>query len=186
MQPKLSAKNKIIILSVAWLVISFIMLSFIFKIMDTKNQAALERMATDRQDLAILQGKSLSFKQAQSDLEKLSKEELQPTDFFSKDINLVKEIQVLEDLDAKFNTKVVFSGVSGVIGKGQLSADTASAMSLVPYTLSVNGSFQDVVKLVESFENLYFISKINGLSLSSSGEGGVNANIGSGFYVESN
>ena len=183
---QLSAKNKIMIFSAVWIFVSTLMFLFLFKIMDARNQAALNDMAKNRQDLVTLQGQSLSFKQAQADLDKMAKMDIQPKDFFSKDITLVKEIQVLENLDGKFNTKITFSGVSGVVTEGLQPSDTISPLVYVPYTLQINGSFSDVLKLIQTFENLSFVTKVNQISLTSSGDGKTNAALSSGFYVERN
>lgn len=186
MPQALSAKNKIIILAIIWLILSVVMFTFLFKIMDSKNQTALDDMAKDRQQLVLLQAENRSFKQAQVDLDKIAKQQIQPKDFFSTDITLVKEIQILEDLDGEFNTKVNFSGVSGIVTKGQSRAGTASPMFYVPYSIAVNGFLPDVLNLIEHFENLSFISKVTGFSMTSAGDGKVNANLGSGFYIENN
>lgn len=184
MNSSMSAKNKIILLSIAWLVVAVIMNLFLFKIMNKKNQAALDDMATDRQNLVLLEKESESFKKAQNDLEKMAEQKIQPADFFSKDITLVNEIKVLEDLNNLFGTEVNFSGVSGVVNPGLAGAGTASGLVFVPYSVSLSGSLAGVIKQIETIENLKFITKINGLNLSSTAEGKVNATLSSGFYVK--
>src|ERR1035437_7954596 len=82
---KMSAKNKIIILLIAWLLLSGLMLFYLFKILDNQNQQSLAAMDHDRQSLALLVAEDQSFKQAQSDLQKLSWDPFQPADFFSRD-----------------------------------------------------------------------------------------------------
>lgn len=180
---KLSAKTKILILCSVWLILSFLVFMYGFKILDDANQKTLAAMSDDRKNLANLNSENLGFKQAKADLQKMTGEAEQPKDFFSEDISLVKEIQVLEDLSKKYGVLMQLSGVAGTIDSLPLAA-TQTALAVVPYGISLNGDLGQIVNFTENFENLGFITNIRSLSISSGGEkGSVNVNFSANFYL---
>ena len=179
MNKNVSAKNKIIVLCAVWVVVASAMFLFFFKILDGKNREILDGMSQDREDLALLQSESDSYKKAQGDLDLMAQETIQPEDFFSKDVTLVNEIRTLESLNNKYGTQVIFSGISGTVGP---SSGGTSLME-VPYNINIVGSLANAVDLIENFENLSFITKANGVSFTSSGDGKVYVNINSNFYI---
>jgi hypothetical protein len=179
---KMSEKNKIAVLLIVWLALCGAMLGYFFKILDAKNQQTLSAMAQDRQNLAVLQALDQSFKKAQSDLQKIDQEPIQPGDFFSRDITLVKEIETVQALEQKYGVKMELSGVAGTISS--LSpAPTASQIAVVPYNISLSGSLAQVMDYVEALENVSFVTNINGLFLSAGGQGTVNAGLSANFYL---
>ena len=183
---KMSAKNKIIILLIAWLLLSGLMLFYLFKILDDQNQQSLAAMDHDRQSLALLVAEDQSFKQAQSDLQKLSGDPFQPADFFSRDITLVKEFVALENMQQKYGVQMTLSGVSGTINTLP-SAPTASPIVVASYGISLSGSLIQVTNFIEALENAAFVTDISGLSIGvGSPPGMVNANLSANFYLLKN
>lgn len=177
-----SAKNKILILCSVWLVLSASMFLFFFKILDVENQKTLISMGDDRTTLVNLQNEDKSFKQAQSDLNEISSGAYQPNNFFSKDVTFVTEIQTLDNLAAKYNVVMELSGVSGTINTLP-PAPTATALAIVPYSLSLTGNLTQVVNFIENMENLNFVTNINAVSVSSSGQNLVTASLSANFYL---
>ncbi|MDR3642664.1 MAG: hypothetical protein P4L74_03500 [Candidatus Doudnabacteria bacterium] len=179
---KMSAKNKIIILLIVWIMSGALMLGYFFKILDGQNLQTLNDMGQERLTLAVLQAEDQSFKEAQSDLQKLAREPKQPADFFSSDITLVKELVILENMQPKYGVQMTLSGVSGTINNLP-SAPTASPIVVVPYSISLSGSLGQVVNFLEALENAPFVTDINGLSVSVGGQNSVNLNLAANFYL---
>ncbi len=180
---KLSAKNKIIILLLAWLILTAAMFSQLFKILDSQNQATLDSMAQERKDLVLLQDQDASYKKAQADLQELDGKNYQPEIFFTSDISLVNEIQTLEGLATKYNLKMQLSGVAGTIGT-LTNAGTITAIGVVPYGITLNGDFYQVVNFIESLEHLSFITNPTDLSIRAADNGNVSANMTANFYLK--
>ncbi len=158
------------------------MLGYFFKILDIQNTKTLDGMAQSRQTLATLRTEDQSFKEAQTDLQKLASQAYQPDSFFSRDITLVDEIQTLEALSQKFNLQMEISGVNGTVNS-ETPAPTQSPIVLVSYGLNLTGSLADVTDFVQTLENLSFVTTVNGLSLSSGDKGQINANLSGDFYL---
>ncbi len=181
---KISAKNKIILLLLVWLILSVVMFMYLFKLLDNQNQATLDSMAQERSNLAALQAQYASYKQAQADLDKLANEKSpQPEDFFTSDISLVNEIQTLENLAAKYNLKMQLSGVAGTINSLQ-SANTVTPIAIVPYSISLSGDFFQVVNFIESLEHLKFITNPTNISIEAADGGNVTASMTANFYLK--
>ncbi len=178
----LSAKNRILILCAVWLIFSLLMFMYGFKIFDEANQKTLDSMADDRKNLAILENENLSFKQTQADLQKMAGEALQPQDFFSQDISLVKELQVLENLAGKYAVDMQLSGVAGTIDSLP-QAPTQTSLAVVPFGISLRGDLGSVVNFIENLENLGFITNVNGLTISSGDKNVVSVNLSANFYL---
>lgn len=178
----LSSKNKLILLLLVWLLVSGGMFLYFFPILDNSNQQILNSMATNQKDLALLLSESESYKQAQDDLQKLTTEPLQPDDFFSRDINLVNEIQALEDLATKYNVQMQLSGISGTVNTAG-KAPTITPIVTIPYSIVLNGDLGSVVNFIENLEHLSFVVNLTSFSINASGQGTVTASLSSNFYL---
>jgi hypothetical protein len=179
---KTSAKNKIILLLLAWLILSVVMFTYFFKLLDGQNQATLDSMAQERKDLAALQAQDASYKQAQADLQELANKPLQPEDFFTSDISLVNEIQTLENLALKYNLKMQLSGVAGTVNSLP-NAGTVTPIGMVSYGISLSGDFFQVVNFIESLEHLSFITNPTNISIGAADGGNVSASMTANFYL---
>jgi hypothetical protein len=178
-----SAKNKIIFLALGWLILSFAMFIFFFKIMDHRNQQTLDSMAEERKALVVLQAESDSYKKAQADLDQLSGMAIQPDNFFSSDINLVNEIKTLEALSQKYNVQMQLSGVSGTINSAP-KANTVTPIVVVPYSISLNGDLSSAVNFIENLENLSFITNVSSLAINAADKGLVHVSLAANFYLK--
>lgn len=185
MSKRLSAKNKIIIIGILLVVLSLLNFTYFFKILDASNQKILDSMAKDKKGLAVLLAEQQSEAQAQYDLQELAKKPLQPEDFFSRDITLVNEIKILENLEEKLGVKMSLSGVSGTI-KSAAPANTVTPLVVIPYNIGVTGSLNRVVDFIETLENLNFVTNVSNISLSSADQGNVSAGMTASFYLRKN
>lgn len=182
---KFSAKNKIIIAAIAWVIASAFMLTYGFDILSSGNQQLIFKIEESKKELAALQEEKNSYNQAQKDLEQLKQEQLQPEDFFSKDVTLVNELKFLEDLEESLNVDLSVSGVSGT-SRTAGKAKTISDIATVPYAISASGQFQNIVDLIQTMENLPFVSSLNSLSLTVGDKGTVNLSMTANFYLRRN
>lgn len=177
-----SAKNKIILLLLAWLVLSALMFFYFFKILDGQSSATLASMAQEKKDLVVLQAEDASYKQAQADIQKLAEQSPQPEDFFSRDIALVNELQTLENLALKYNVKMQISGVSGTVGSLPKAA-TATSLAMIPYSIALNGDFFQVMQFLENYEHLSFITNVTGISINAADKNNVTMSLASNFFL---
>lgn len=106
----------------------------------------------------------------------------QPDIFFTRDIALVGEIQVLENLSQKYNVQMQLSGVSGTINNLS-KASTVTPLAMVPYGISLSGDFVQVVNFIESLEHLSFVTNVTTLTLTSGNNNNVNAGLSANFYL---
>ncbi len=181
----MSAKNKIVIAVVIWLIASVSMVMYGFGIFSTGNQKMLFQIQESKKELAALQEEKNSYAQAQKDLEQMLKEKIQPQDFFSQDVTLVNELKILEDLQDSLGIKLTVSGVSGTAGSAA-KAKTQSDIVSVPYGISASGPFESIVHLVQTLENLPFVTTIGSLAISSGEKGTVNFATNANFYLRRN
>ena len=180
---KTSAKNKIILLSLAWLILSAMMFLYFFKLLDGQNQATLDSMAKERKDLVLLQAQDQSYKLAQADLQELAGKTYQPADFFTSDTSLVNEIQALQNLADKYNLQMGLSGISGTI-QTLSNANTVTPIAVVPYGISLSGNFFQAVNFIESLENLSFITNPTDISIGAGDSGNVTVGMSANFYLK--
>ncbi len=165
-----------------WLALSLMMFFYFFQILDDANSKTLNEMAQQKKDLANLKAERESYRLAKGDLEDLAKKAYQPSDFFSKDITLVKEIQTLEALGQQTNVKMQLSGVSGTAA-GAAKAKTTTPLALIPYSISLTGQLAQAAKFIQALENLSFITKTDSLTINAAENGEVTAVLGASFYI---
>jgi Tfp pilus assembly protein PilO len=178
----LTAKNKIIAIATAWVVVSALMLFYFFGILDASNQQMVDAIAKEKKDLQTLQAQNQSYLQAKADLKQLEEKEHQPEDFFSKDITLVNELRVLEGLKTKFNLQMQITGIAGSL-PSLPKAKTASSLAMVPYSISATGNFSDVLDFIETLQNLNFITNITNVSVRAAERGQVSVGMAASFYI---
>ena len=179
----LSAKNKILGLLAAWLLLTLLMFWFFFGLLDKSNKNALDGMSQQRKDLAVLKAERQSYEQAQADLKRLEKESFQPDNFFSRDTALVNEIQTLERLGNKLNVNMQLSGISGTVSTA-LKAKTQTSLVQISYNINLDGDLSQVVDFIESLENLEFITNVNRVSITAAEGRRVSANLTAYFYIK--
>lgn len=179
---KLSAKNKIVVIGIFWAGVCVLMVSYLFKFLQQSNEQVLAQIKDQQKELLVLQAEKESYDLAQKDLAELGKRTVQPEDFFSQDVTLVNEIKTLEELGNRLNVNLNLSGLSGVV-KNAPKAPTKGQIFAVPYSISLSGSFNNVIKFLETLEHLDFITLITGLNVSATSGGNVSASLTANFYL---
>ena len=74
------------------------------------------------------------------------------------------------------------SGVSGTINTAP-KAKTTTALVVIPYSISLSGSLQDVLNFIETLENLSFITNVGSVSIAAADSGSVSAGLTANFYL---
>jgi len=180
---KLSAKYKIFVVLATWVVVGLILQLYVYKILDKSNVAMVGKIEQQNREMSVLDAERISFEKAQEDLDILAKKPLQPEELFSKDVTLVNEVKYLENLANIIGVDIALSGLSGTV-KSASKAKTSGDLIVVPYSMNISGSFSKIVDFIETFENLPFITVLDGMSLTTLGEGEVSANLRANFYLK--
>lgn len=175
-------KVKIYGLFVIWLVLCVGVFAYGFNILNASNQVAMDNIAKDQKDIQALQQQEQSFQEAQREVKQMQDAQPQPSEFFSQDITLVKELETLESLGKNLNVKLVISGVSGTIATVP-KAPTQSALFVVSSSLSVTGGLDQVVNFLQATEHLGFIMSVNSFTFTALGGQQVNASMNIAFYI---
>jgi Tfp pilus assembly protein PilO len=178
----MSAISKIYLTLIIWLGLCVFMFVYGFNILGASNSQALADISRQKSQLLALEAQQQSYLLSQKDLQQMQGEKIQPEDFFSVDITLVKEIETLENLGKSLGVQLSLNGISGTVSTLPKGAAEVELYTL-PYSIGVSGSLQKTVDFIETLENLDFITTLNSLSLDSSGDGNVSASMGANFYI---
>ena len=179
----ISAKTKIIILLCAWLGLCALMFGYIFPLLNKANESVLDTQSKLLTNLSLLKAENESYKQSQTDLQKLSQQPIQPSDFFSRDVTFVNEIVDLDNISKENNVQMHFSGVSGTVGSAA-KANTITPFALIPYSLSLDGNLSDILNFIKELENASFITNINTVNMSGADKNHINAPLSANFYLK--
>jgi hypothetical protein len=178
----MNIQPKIYLTLVIWLGLCAGMFTYGFGILQGSNNSALATISEEKGMLLSLQAEQQSYHLAQKDLEDLAKKDIQPEDFFSKDVSLVKELTALENLGKTSQVSLSISGISGTIdtlGK----ANTQSELYNMNYMMSVTGSLANVMNFVQTLYNLNFVTTLNSMALGTVDKNNVSVNLTANFYI---
>lgn len=175
-------KTKIYLTLVVWIAVSAAMYFYGFGILQGSNRDALAAISQEKDTLLNLQAEQQSYRLAQKDLDDLAKKDVQPEDFFSEDVTLVKEISTLENLGKASQVKLDMNGISGTIDVLP-KAKTQSDLYTIPYTMSITGELNNVIDFVEALYNQSFITSINSFSMGAATKEAVSVNLTATLYV---
>lgn len=179
----MNIRTKIYLTVMLWLALCAGMFLYGFKILDQSNRTALTQISKKKDQLLALQAEDKNYRLALQDLDEIKNKPIQPQDFFSEDITLVKQLEFLENLGNVRGVSLTLSGISGTIETVPKAA-TVSPLYAIPVTISLSGPFSKVVDSIENLENLGFAISLNSLNLSNSG-GTVNAGLNASLYIRS-
>ncbi len=179
----LTAKNKIYALAAVWLVLVVGMVMYGFPILDRSNEALVTKHNDQQKRLASLEAEVASYNQAQSELDKVTKQKYLPDQLFSRDISLVKELRTLEDMGLEHGVNVIIGGLGGTVKNAQ-KAKTQSELYIIPYSITVTGNFDNSIQFLQHMENLRFITTINSVSVSALSGNEVSFNMNASFYLQ--
>lgn len=180
--PKFSHKNKIYVSLAIWFVVTFIIFWYGFPVIESGTLAADGQVLAKAKQYQDLQQQQASFQAGKKDLETLAKKPYQPSDFFSKDTSVVKEIETLETLAKSQNLELDLQ-VTGTKASAS-KAPTSSDIVQIPYTIALTGSYSNLVSFLQTFENLSFITHAQGLDIAALKEGQIKATLSAIFFVQ--
>ncbi len=178
-----SYKYKIIIAVVLFVLLALGMFIYGYKILDQRNQVMSDAAMERESEYALLKTEQTSFEQGQKDLETLAKKEIPPDELFSKDTKVVKEIKALEDLAAANSVSFSLS-ISGTSKTAIKTVGSASDVYTVPYTATLRGSFDDVMRYMQKSEHLPFVTHTTSFNINSDEGGLVKAILNSVFFIK--
>lgn len=178
-----SFKTKIYILCAIWLALIPLMFLLLFTILDNSNAGLVQNFSEQQHDLAVLQAEQESFKQANSDLHKVTTEKYQPDDLFSKDVTFVNELKTLEALGQVSNIQLQITGISGTVKSVPKAPSTLSTLYQISYGLSLSGSLNNCLSFMEHLEHLPFATTISGMTIGAS-DGQVAISLNGYFYIK--
>jgi hypothetical protein len=174
--------NKILTALGVWAAITAGMLFFVLPKLGGVITHTQETKATQYAELEKLRQQTRVLQKMQEDLNNIKRQPVQPEDFFTRDVKLVHEIQHEEEIAAQTGNKIKLT-ISGTADKAQ-NIQSASALFQVPYTITLQGRFDGLIKFLDLLENSYFISPVSGLNIrTNTDESDPNANIVTTIYA---
>lgn len=180
---QLSYKYKIIIVVVAFVVFAVGMQMYGYGILENRNRVLAEAASKRVLELETLKTEQLSFEQGQKDLASLAEKDVPPSELFSKDTKVFKEIQRLEAVAARSGVKFSLT-IAGDAKTAPKAEDVASEIYIVPYTMTVDGGFEGVMKFTQELEHLPFITHVKMLSINVLSSGSMRGIYNSEFYIQ--
>ena len=173
---------KISVTLAVWAVLTAGMFVYGFKIVENTNAQSQAKLSALNSELALLQAERDSFNNAKKDLDALNKKDMQPEDFFSKDITLVNEIRFFENLAEKVGITMTLSGPSGTAKSAPKAKSLSGDIVTVSLNIGINGPFPKVIEFAEAMENLPFATQTTGLTLGALSGNEVSATFVGNFY----
>lgn len=180
---QLSYKYKIIIALAVFVLFAAGMFFYGYGILESRNQI-LARAATEREtEYQLLEVERKSFEQGQKDLTSLAKKNIPPSELFSKNTKVVKEIKILESIAAQNN--VTFSlSISGTAKSALKAVGTTSEIYTIPYGATLEGSFDGIMKFMQQIEHLPFVTHVKQMNITALENGNVRSQLNSEFYIK--
>lgn len=179
----LTSRIKLFLVIIAFAVFSAVMFLYGYDIVDGRNQARLDLVNQKRLELEILQREQKNFTQGKTDIKDLSEKTFPPQDLFSKDTKVVKEIRVLEELASRYSLDLEID-VAGSSKTATKVSGVSSELYLVPYTVIVEGAFNNILKYVDAVEHATFINQTKAIQITSLDIGPTRAEFNSEFYLK--
>ena len=179
----LNAKNKIYILIAAFIVVCGILFGYGFSIFQKASDSIALRIYDKAKEFKALEAEQRSYEAGKIDLAKLEKMEFKPSDLFSQDTRLVKEIKELESMADENNLELTVS-ISGTSLETKKVKESNSNIFLFPYSMNLSGKYSDLIKFMQSVEHAPFVTYVDNLSITSIGENTVRAIFNASFYIK--
>ncbi|MEZ4180382.1 MAG: hypothetical protein R3B41_02630 [Candidatus Doudnabacteria bacterium] len=180
---QLSAKSKVIILLVGFVIFAVLMFFLVYPYFDKRNKDILAQINTKKLDLIILEREQKNFKQARTDIEDLRSKDYPPQELFSRDTKVVKEIKVLEGIANDYNLDFSLQ-VNGGVEDFKPVEGLTSELFIVPYSVTLEGAYNNVLKYLGSAQKTSFINHTTVVSIRAIEDGLVEAIIESNFYLQ--
>jgi len=152
----------------------------------SNNLVALQESYQDQvAQYKNLQEQIQSIYAMQQNLDQVQKQSVKPSDFFTSDVQLVKEIQHVEDIAKATNNELIIT-ISGSAADSKPVKTSGSQLFEVPYTVTLTGTFPDALEFLHYYENSYFVSPVNAINVDNSSAakpGQVKTTILASFYI---
>lgn len=178
----MNSLTKLILAVVGFAALTVLMMLYGYGILSERNQSLADAAAQQSRELEVLEREQKSFDQGKKDLEVLQTSAHPPGSLFSSDTNLVAEIQQLEQLAARYSVDMNIS-VSGTTDTAEKVPGSVGEIYLIPYTLTLDGGFEDILLFMQSLEKMPFVTHVNNVALSVGAENVTRATVGSEFYI---
>ncbi len=179
----INSKTRIILLLVVFVLFAAGMFFFGYGIMAGRNQVTADAVAARRVELEVLQREQKSFEQGKKDIAQLKESSYPPEELFSSDTKVVKEIQKLEEAAQRYNLELDIT-VTGTTKTALKVTGTTGELYAVPYTITLNGDFNNILLFMQTAERLPFITHTKILSVTVAAEDGSRTVITSEFYLK--
>lgn len=160
-----------------------LMFTYGYGVLESRNQARLDLVNQKNLELEVLKKEQLTYEQGKKDIATLTEKPYPPQDLFSKDTKVVKEIKILEDLAKSYSLAFTLT-ISGTTKMASKVAGVSGELYLIPYTVTVEGAFNNIQKYIEAAEHSSFINETQQVSISSTPEGRSRAVLSSVFYLK--
>ncbi len=180
---KMSSLTKLVIVSLGFIALMFLMLFYGYSILSGRNQSLADTVAQQNREREVLDREQKSFEEGKKDLAQLQSSAYPPDSLFSSDTKVVKEIQQIEQLAVKYDLELDIA-VSGTAATAAKAPNSAGEIYLIPYTLTLTGSFEDILMYMQSLEKMPFVTHVNSVALSVGAENVARATLASEFYIK--
>jgi hypothetical protein len=179
----LSYKYRIYIAVTLFAIFAIGLFLFGYDIFGNRNAVLAQALTAKTKEYDELEQEQRSFELGQRDLKTLESKPFQPDELFSKDTKVVKEIKTLETIAAEqgIDFKLQVSGTSKDAKKVE---KTKRELFAVPYTVTLEGSYEAVMKFMESIEHLNFATHVTGVSINALKGDQVRAVLTAQFYIK--
>lgn len=183
MMAKLSPRIKLFISIAVFAMFSALMFSYGYSILDARNQARVDVVNQKSLELMVLQREQQNFEQGKRDLADLFQRAYPPQDLFSKDTRVVDEIRELEELASRYSLDFSLQ-VAGSSSTAPKAAGVSANLLQVPYSVTVTGGFNNILKYIEASEHTTFINQGYAVNINAVSNGETRAVINSQFYLK--
>lgn len=180
---KLGYRFKIVILLVVFSLFTFGMFAMGYDIFAGRNQSLADSAAQRRLEYDVLVREQKIFEQGKKDLAELESKPYPPEELFSKDTKVVKEIKLLEDTAARYGVSLTLS-VSGTAKTAPKVGGVTGDLVLVPYTVTLEGAFENLMKYVQESEHLPFVTYTKVMTINALPNGNSRMVLNSDFYIK--
>lgn len=178
-----NSKNKIYILIAAFILACGLLFGYGFSIFQKATDSIALRIYEKAKEYKALEAEQRSYEAGKIDLAKLEKMEFKPSDLFSQDTRLVKEIKGLEAMADENNLELIVS-ISGTSLETKKVKESNSNIFLFPYSMSLSGKYSDLIKFMQEIEHAPFVTYVDNISISAIGENSVRAILNASFYIK--
>lgn len=180
---KLSYRIKLFIVIIVFAVFAAVMFGFGYTILESRNTTRLDVVNKQHLELEVLQREQKNFEQGKKDLATLDQKTYPPSELFSKDTKVVKEIRTLEELADRYSLDLTLS-IAGTSKNAIKAPGVASELFVVPYTVSVEGSFVNILNYIAATEHTSFVTHAQEVQITSMDNAKSRATITSQFYLK--